>query len=112
MVYHITGPHFENRLHEMLERRPVDWASSFDVELWVLMTFAVNTNAQRQRAVLPRILEVIDLLELQSWEDLMATISTFIWFEYSIEPECLVLKRNIQRQQEKNGKWLPREQES
>jgi hypothetical protein len=83
-----------------------------DVELWVLMTFAVNTNAQRRITVLPRILEIIELLDLKNWEDLMANVSKFTWLDCVVETESHILKGEIQREQEKQGQWTVEERES
>ncbi|EPE31131.1 hypothetical protein GLAREA_04098 [Glarea lozoyensis ATCC 20868] len=105
MVYHITGPHFEEELHQMLEDGLVDWENRVEVELWVLMTFAVITNAQRRRGVLGRIIEIVELLRIQSFLCLIENVSKFVWLDSVVETENLILEIDLRRIQEREGRW-------
>ncbi|KFY94561.1 hypothetical protein V500_03158 [Pseudogymnoascus sp. VKM F-4518 (FW-2643)] len=94
MPYHITGPHFEQRLYGILTEGLIDWTEFPELELWLLITFSMNADPSRTTFV-ARITQLIDMLGLQTWDLIVEVLSGFLWLDNVVLYEGAVLQENI-----------------
>lgn len=96
MQYQFIGPHFEQRLFEYLSSTVVDWGGFEEMELWVLMTFAINSTSSRRKVYLIRIVQLMIRLGVKTWEQLIVGLSEILWLNSVVVEEGNLLKKELE----------------
>jgi len=95
MTYHLTGPHYMERFISLIAFNSIDWSNLQDWRLWLLVIGATNGTADDRLLFIEPILETMQALGIDSWEQVMEILTDFCWVDEVFRPKTLELGREV-----------------